>query len=721
MNPDELRNGFLNFFADRGHEICKSDLLLPQNDPTLLFTSAGMNQFKEMFLGIGNLPYRKAASCQKCMRMPDLENVGRTASHHTFFEMLGNFSFGDYFKSEAIAWSIEYLVGFLGLDFKDLRVSVYENDDESAEIWQKEVNVPADRIYRFGEKDNFWPSEAPSKGPNGVCGPCSEIYIDLKGGCGTAGCNPSCDCGRYVEIWNLVFTQFLRKDGGVLEPLPFNNIDTGMGFERLLRVLEGASTNFDTSLFFPIIRRICELSGSEYGKDSLDDVRMRRIADHLRAALFGILDGAPPSNEKQGYVIRKVLRRAIMDGRNLGLEGSFLCELIEPVKEIMGNAYPELKEQKTRLEREIALEEQRFHETYQQGSNRLSVFMDDLAGKGKKVLPGKSAFLLYDTFGFPVDLAERILVENGFSLDMPGFENEMEAQRVRARRGSDISDNIFDPGPLGAVKADTPPTVFAGYDTMFSKCRILRILGEDGLLSSIHEGESASLVLDTTPFYAEAGGQTGDVGVIRSGAFTFTVNRGTARDGDYYLHTGKLEQGTIKAGDTAEALVDVQIRNSVQRNHTATHLLHFALREVLGKHVEQAGSLVEEARLRFDFLHPSALEQEEIRAVQAMVNEMIRSNLRVSACVKSMDAAKKEGAVALFGEKYEESVRVVTIGDADADKCSKELCGGTHTGFTGEIGVFMILSEESIAAGTRRIEAATGEAMNRSSTIKCRA
>jgi alanyl-tRNA synthetase len=484
-----------------------------------------------------------------------------------------------------------------------------------------------------------------------------------------------------------------------------------MGFERLLRVLEGVATNFDTSLFRPLLGRICDLSGREYGKDRMDDIRMRRIADHVRAAVFCISDGVRPSNEKQGYVVRKVLRRAVMDGRNLDLRDLFLHELVETVINSMKGGYPELEEQRSRIEREVRLEEEKFAEAYLQGSARLSVFLGEMEEKKETVLDGKSAFLLYDTFGFPLDLARRTLEEQGYTLDFEGFNTEMEAQRERARKGSKISDQVFDTGPLGSVKADTPPTLFCGYEKMASKCRILRILTEDGLVEKAGEGQRASIVLNETPFYAEAGGQVGDHGVIRSETFTFTVDGGTHRDGDYHIHRGIVTEGTVARGALCEARVDAKKRAATQRNHTATHLLHYHLRKVLGPHVEQAGSLVEPYRLRFDFLHHAPLKPAEIERIQNEVNAMIRSDLEVGTAVMDLDAARKEGAMALFGEKYAEKVRVVTIHDGDGDATSKELCGGTHVRHTGEIGGFRIISEESIAAGVRRIEAATGEGL----------
>jgi len=711
MNPNDLRDGFIRFFNERGHETVTSDRLIPENDPSLLFTPAGMNQFKDMFLGVGALPLKRATSSQKCLRMPDLDNVGRTASHHTFFEMLGNFSFGDYFKEDAIAWSIEYLVGMVGLDFKDLAVSVYEDDDEAAGIWTGKMNVPPERIYRFGEKSNFWPAEAPSKGPNGVCGPCSEIHVDLGGGCGRPDCDPECDCGRWVEIWNLVFTQFLRKDGGLLEPLPRKNIDTGMGFERLLRVIEGVPNNFDTTLFAPIIKAIVSLSGKEYGADPDGDVRIRRIADHVRAAVFCIAEGIKPSNLKQGYVVRKILRRAVLDGTKLGIEGLFLNRLVAPIVDTMGIPYPELDLNRARIEREIHSEEDRFSATFIQGLNRLESYVHDLDKKGQKVLSGEQAFLLYDTFGFPLDITVRFLEDRGGRVDIEGFNSEMEAQRARARAGSNIATDIFDMGPLAQIKGKVPPTRFSGYDDRETPCRIEAILTNEGLVDSITQGTQATLILDITPFYAEAGGQIGDTGTIRSDSFTVAINGNAVREGDFTLHHGVVTEGTVNRGDPAVAALSQTRRTSIERNHTATHLLHQALRQVLGNHVEQAGSLVDAGRLRFDFLHPRAMKQEEIEKVQSLVNGKICANLPVATEVMPIDAARKIGAMALFGEKYGDEVRTVTVKAADQDRSSIELCGGTHVRSTGEIGGFAILGEESIASGVRRVEAATSTAL----------
>lgn len=711
MNPNELRDGFLDFFAERGHTICSSDSLVPENDPSLLFTPAGMNQFKDMYMGIGTRTYTRAASSQKCLRMPDLDRVGETASHHTFFEMLGNFSFGDYFKKEAIAWSLEYLVDLLGMDFKTFNVSVYQDDDEAARLWLAQ-GIPEEKLYRFGEKSNFWPAEAPSKGPNGVCGPCSEIHVDLGGGCGRSDCNPECDCGRFVEVWNLVFTQFLRKDGGVLEPLPSKNIDTGMGFERLLRVLEGVPSNFDTSLFRPIIASVSALAKKEYGADPRDDVRIRRIADHVRGAVFCISDGISPSNEKQGYVVRKILRRAILDGHNLGIEGHFLNSLVAGVADLMGEPYPVIREQEQRITRDILREEEKFAETFIQGSSRLDALMAEMEKKGETVLEGRAAFLLYDTFGFPLDLTMRMIEERGWKVDREGFEQEMEAQRTRARAGSVIATEIFDMGPLARISGSVPETEFIGYGSTEKKGRVVALLTKDGLVDEAQAATRASLILDQTPFYAESGGQVGDRGTLLSDSFSFAVET-TSRERGFHLHTGTVTEGSVIKGAEIRAEVHARTRGEIQCHHTATHLLHWALRKVLGEHVEQAGSLVEEKRLRFDFHHPAAMTDQEIGEVQSLVNQKIRSNLPVEARVLPLDEAKKMGAMALFGEKYGESVRVITIGSPDSEEKSIELCGGTHVPRTGDIGSFMIVGEESVAAGIRRVEAITSTALDR--------
>ncbi len=714
MNPNDLRAGFLDFFSNKGHTICPSDRLVPENDPSLLFTPAGMNQFKDMFIGAGNRPYTRAASSQKCLRMPDLDNVGKTASHHTFFEMLGNFSFGDYFKEDAIAWAIEYLVKVLGIDFKDLFVSVYEDDDEAAHIWQSRMGIPKEKLYRYGEKSNFWPAEAPSKGPNGVCGPCSEIYVDLGGGCGKAECHPDCDCGRFVEIWNLVFTQFYRKNGGVLEPLPKKNIDTGMGFERLLRVLEGVSNNFETSLFKPIMNTVSSLSNREYGANPEDDIRIKRITDHVRAVVFCVAEGVVPSNEKQGYVVRKTLRRAVQDGHKLGIEGAFFHKLVKPVLQTLGEPYPEIVEQRKRIEKEILREEDKFAETFLQGSARLDLFVREMKKSGNATLSGQQAFLLYDTFGFPLDLTVRIVEENGFRVDVEGFEAEMDAQRTRARAGSNIASDIFDTGPLSRVKGRIPVTEFIGYETTRNdECVIQAILTEEGLVDSASEKTRATLVFDKTPFYAEAGGQVGDRGRIHSDSFEFLVDANTIREGDFTLHPGVIKRGSLSKGSRAVAEVDEERRRGIQCNHSATHLLHHALKQVLGDHVEQAGSFVEDSRLRFDFHHAAAMERDEIEEVQARVNGMIRSNLPVRTDIMSLEKAKKMGAMALFGEKYGSTVSVVSIGMNELEKPSIELCGGTHVNRTGEIGGFRIMGEESVAAGIRRIEAATSLALEK--------
>jgi alanyl-tRNA synthetase len=742
MTPDELRESYLRFFEEREHTRHPSDSLVPENDPTLLFTGAGMNQFKAMFLGRGGLAFSRATTSQKCLRMPDLENVGRTPSHHTFFEMLGNFSFGDYFKREAITWAWEYLAS-LGIPEERLSVTVYKDDDEAGAIWADEIGVPRERIFRCDEDENFWPASAPSKGPNGLCGPCSEIYFDFEPGTGPIPATGPGDGGaRFLEIWNLVFTQFERKDGGELAPLPQRNIDTGMGFERTLRVVESLESgavlpsNFETQLFTPIMRAIHEHIGRETSFGTAEGAGTRRIADHVRAACFCIADGVQPSNEKQGYVVRKVLRRAMLDRHLLGgdLRTPWLAVLAETVIDGMGKAYPDLVEARGMLTSVIAAEEERFAGAFLSGSQRLGVLAAEARKAGQAELSGDQAFLLYDTFGLPLDMQRQLLESDGLGVDEAGYREAMAEQRRRSRAGSKISDSIFDEGPLAAVSEQIPHTEFVRGSLELSETNILAIVedaespapGSDASEASAETGASGAgagatgseqrhviVLLDRTPFYAEGGGQVGDRGEIVGGSVgdsageTFRIEI----DDVVSLRGIALHRGVVVAGDPrpgpCHARVDARSRADTERNHTATHLLHAALHKVLGEDVTQAGSLVTPDRLRFDFRFPRAMTAEELLAVEDHVNHWVLGNQTVAAEEMSRDAARKLGAMALFGEKYGEQVRVVNVPNSSGPD-SVELCGGTHVARSGDIGLLRILSEGSVAAGIRRIEGRTG-------------
>jgi alanyl-tRNA synthetase len=703
MRTDELRKRFLNFFEKKGHKVYPSAPLVPGDDPTLLFTGAGMNQFKDMFLGRGKLPFRRAATCQKCLRTVDIEKVGKTAAHHTFFEMLGNFSFGDYFKKEAIIWAWEFLTQELEIPAERLYVSIYTDDQEAYDIWEKEVGIPHEKIYRFGEDENFWPASAPSKGPDGPCGPCSEIFYDFgkNTGCGSTSCKVGCSCGRFVEVWNLVFMQFDRQSSGELVALPQKNIDTGMGLERLAAVMQGVYSNFETDIFKPIIQRIQEITGIDPSKEGLLRY-IRRIADHIRAIVFCISEGILPSNEGRGYVERKILRTALRDGFSLGCKESFLYLLVEPVVETMGEVYPQLRERRENIERIIKLEEEKFLKTLQQGTNILQSAIERLRSEGKSTLPGEEAFELYDTYGFPLEMTQEILAEEGFQLDRAGFEEALKSQRVQARQHTQLAPDIFEKGPFAQIKSSHGPTQFVGYRKLASPARILAIIKGDSLVESAEEGDEALILLDKTPFYAESGGQVGDQGLLRVKDLRIEIKDTTKKD-EYFLHHARILKGRANLLQQINALVDRPRRMDIARNHTATHLLQSALRKVLGLHVEQAGSLVSPERLRFDFTHFAALSEEEIQKVEDIVNGMILQNLKVSIEICTIQQAKEKGALMFFGEKYTDPVRMVSIG-----RVSRELCGGTHLKSTTPILCFKILSESSIGSGIRRIEALTG-------------
>ncbi len=723
MTPDAIRETYLAFFESHGHTRHPSDGLVPENDPTLLFTGAGMNQFKAEFLGKGRLPFTRATTSQKCLRMPDLENVGRTSSHHTFFEMLGNFSFGDYFKEEAIRWAWELLTERYGVPADRLSVTVYKDDDEAEALWREIAKLPGERIFRCDEDENFWPASAPSKGPNGICGPCSEIYFDFhpdRGAIPAAG--PGEDGARFVEIWNLVFTQFERKDGGVLDPLPNRNIDTGMGFERAVRVLESLErgevlpSNFETRLFAPLMEAIHGHVGRAPEFGTPEGERTRRIADHVRAATFCIADGVEPSNEKQGYVVRKVLRRAMLDRHLLGgdLRTPWLTELSGVVVDAMGEAWPELVEARNLIASVVTAEEERFAGAFLSGSQRLAVLAKQTRQAGRDRLPGKDAFLLYDTFGLPLDMQKQLLVSEELGVDEDGYREAMAEQRRRSRESSRISDSIFDEGPLAAVSGKLPPTEFVRDGLVLEGANVLAVVDDEESAPPEQGGEAGGgeaaerkvvVVLDRTPFYAEGGGQVGDRGVLEGDGYRIEVDDVVSLRG-ISLHRGAVLEGEPKQGPCT-ARVDADARAATARNHTATHLLHAALHAVLGDDVTQAGSLVAPDRLRFDFRFARALTEEEVAEVEDLVNRWILDNQAVSGEEMSRDAARELGAMALFGEKYGDVVRVVRVGNPRG-KESIELCGGTHVLRSGDIGMLRITTETSIAAGIRRIEARTG-------------
>jgi alanyl-tRNA synthetase len=703
MTGNDIRQRFLDYFAARGHRVVKSSPLVPANDATLLFTNAGMVQFKDVFTGLETREYRRATTSQKCVRAGgkhnDLENVGRTRRHHTFFEMLGNFSFGDYFKKDAIRYAWELVtspeLGF-GLSKDRLYVTVFREDDEAEGLWQSEAGVSADRIFRMDEKDNFW-----AMGDTGPCGPCSEIYYDMGAAAseeGHADCKFPCECARYVEIWNLVFMQFERDKSGKMTPLPKPSIDTGMGLERTAAVLQGVISNFDTDLLRPLIDQASEVCGKPYVEDSEAGVSMRILADHARAACFLIHDGVLPANEGRGYVLRKILRRAIRHGRMLGLERPFLYELTGLVANMMRPAYPELMESVTRVARIVKEEETRFGHSLTLALREFEKAVEE-AGESKRI-PGERVFQLYDTFGLALDLMQEIAAERGVTIDESGFESEMEKQRTRAR-ASWKGGEKGTAAPVFREWLNEGATVFEGYSALESAgCKVLHILG-DGM-----SGESVrEVILDHTPFYAESGGQVGDTGVfIRDGEEIARVTNTYAPLKGLTVHKVTLS-GELAEGDIVTARVDASCRRSTMRNHTATHLMHAALRRVLGTHVKQAGSIVDPGRLRFDFSHYIALDSSEIEEVERLVNEQILANTELRTDVMDLDSAIETGAMALFGEKYGAKVRVVHV-----PGFSTELCGGTHVGRTGDIGVFKIVEESSISAGVRRIEAVTGEA-----------
>ncbi len=706
MNFREIRTKFIDFFRERGHEVVSSSSLVPRDDPSLLFTNAGMVQFKGLYLGTEKRSYTRAVTSQKCVRAGgkhnDLENVGYTGRHHTFFEMLGNFSFGDYFKVEAIQWAWELLTKGYGLPPDKLWASVYKDDDEAFAIWEKQIGIPSDRIVRLGEKDNFW-----VMGETGPCGPCSEIIIDQGEGvgCGRSECGPGCECDRYLEIWNLVFTQFDRDPQGNLTPLANPNIDTGMGLERIAAVVQGVTSNYDTDLFREIIFFAEEVAGQRYGDHWKSDVSFRVIADHARAAAFLICDGILPSNEGRGYVLRRIIRRALRFGMVLGIRDPFLHRVAGRVIEIMGLDYPELVASKGFIEGIALNEEKRFAATLYHGMKILQDSIEDLKEKKGTVIPGPVAFKLYDTFGLSPDIVQDVAREEGLKVDLEGFDHAMARQKSMSQESWKGSGEEHIPDIYRTLSNRGLGGEFQGYETLILSSEVTAILRDRKEVSSAETGDEVEVLLDRTPFYGEAGGQVGDKGWLVGDGMRMKVTN-TAKFGDTLIvHQGIVEQGTIEAKATVEARVDEEERRATARNHTATHLLHAALREILGTHVKQAGSLVTPQRFRFDFSHFTQVDQETLDEVERIVNRYIRDNLPLSTRLLAREEAVKTGAMAIFEERYGEQVRLVEVGDG----VSKELCGGTHTRRTGDLGLFKIVSESAVGANVRRIEALTGE------------
>jgi alanyl-tRNA synthetase len=704
MKSADIRAAFLEYFQSKGHTIFPSSPIIPWDDPTLMFVNAGMVQFKKVFLGIEKNSYSRAVTCQKCMRAGgkhnDLENVGHTARHHTFFEMLGNFSFGDYFKRDAILFGWDLLTGHFHLPKEKLYATVYEEDDEAAELWNQLTGIPENRIVRLGAKDNFW-----QMGDTGPCGPCSEIIIDQGShmGCGKPDCFVGCDCDRYLELWNLVFMQYERDETGKLTPLPKPSIDTGMGLERISAVLQGKTTNFDTDLFEPIISEISSASGISYGSSVNNDASMRVIADHMRATVFMLSEGCVPSNEGRGYVLRRIIRRAARHAKLLSMNEPCLYRFIYPVITAMGDIYPEIVKGKNRTEKLLKIEEENFHRTIEASMNLFDEVITRTIKNGLQVIPGEEVARLQQTHGLPLDFAKDIAMDAGLSIDEASFHREMETHRDKSK-GDTGTLKIVLPMPSVELYGSIVQTEFVGYDTLKADAVAISLLKEDKPVESLEKGEEGIIILDKTPFYGESGGQMGDGGIMESEGILIDVIDTKKPSPDLYIHIVKISKGTIKKGAIVTCIVDEASRKATMRNHTATHLLHKALQMVLGDHVKQAGSVVESERLRFDFTHFTAMQDDEIRKVEDIVNDKILEDLPVRTDIMNIDEAIKSGAMALFDEKYGDTVRVVSSGDF-----SKELCGGTHCRATGEIGLCVIASEGSVASGIRRIEALTGK------------
>ena len=696
---NELRKMYLDFFESKGHLVMKSFSLIPQNDKSLLLINAGMAPLKPYFTGQEIPPRRRVTTCQKCIRTGDIENVGKTARHGTFFEMLGNFSFGDYFKHEAIAWSWEFLTKTLEIPANRLYPSVYQDDDEAFNIWNKEIGVDKDRIFRFGKEDNFWEHGA------GPCGPCSEIYYDRgeKYGCGKPGCTVGCDCDRYIEIWNNVFTQFNNDGNGNYEELENKNIDTGMGLERLATVMQDVDSIFDVDTIKAIRDEVCKYANVEYETEYKKDVSIRVITDHIRSVTFMVSDGIMPSNEGRGYVLRRLLRRAARHGRLLGIKGAFLAKLSEVVIRESKDGYPELADKKDYILKLIATEEENFNKTIDQGLSILNDMMAEMEAEKKTVLSGENTFKLYDTYGFPIDLTIEILEEKGFTVDEEGFKGAMEVQRQKARDAREETNYMGADVTIYQSIDAAIESKFVGYHDLTHDSKVTVLTTADALVDELKEGMEGTILVEETPFYATMGGQVADTGVIRTANAEFVVEDTIKLQGTKIGHVGKMTKGSIKVGETVTLAVDEVRRNLIANNHSATHLMQKALRMVLGNHVEQAGSLVDPDKLRFDFTHFSPMTPEEITKVEEIVNQEIQNGLDVVTNEMTIDEAKKTGAMALFGEKYGDTVRVVQMGDF-----SSELCGGTHVKNTSNISAFKIVSESGVAAGVRRIEALTG-------------
>ncbi|MBN1573561.1 MAG: alanine--tRNA ligase [Deltaproteobacteria bacterium] len=710
MKGSEIREKFLKYFEDNGHRRVRSSSLVPEADPTLLFTNAGMVQFKNVFTGDEKLDFVRAASSQKCLRVSgkhnDLENVGVTARHHTFFEMLGNFSFGDYFKDDAIFFGWDFLTVDMGLEKEKLWITIYKDDDEAFEIWKNKIGVTADRIVRMGEKDNFW-----AMGETGPCGPCSEIHIDQGEdmACGDKCGIGMCDCDRYLELWNLVFMQFNRDESGKMTPLPAPSIDTGMGLERIAAVVQGVKSNYDSDLFTPIISAVEEIAGAEYGEDAEKDISIRAISDHCRAQAFLVADGIIPANEGRGYVLRRIMRRAARHGKLLGISDPFMYRVADVVVDIMAEAYPELRENRIFIASVVRAEEEKFIETLDKGLKILNEEVDEIKAKGgkKKVLSGDVAFRLYDTYGFPLDLTEDIIKGESIEIDIGGFEEAMAKQRDKSKAAWKGSGDEKVAEVYMKLVSEGLGTSFKGYDEVSLKSKVISIIKDGKKVISVKSGEDGNdvgIVTERTPFYAEMGGQVGDTGTIETKSSLFEVVRTENPAGSLIVHMGIVKKGEVKVGDEAALKVNSNLREKTEANHSATHLLQAALRKVLGDHVKQSGSLVSPERLRFDYTHYGQVSKNELDRVEDIVNEEIRNNHEV--IVKSLpyDKAIEAGAIALFGEKYGDEVRTINIPGV-----SMELCGGTHADTTGEIGTFKIVHEGSIASGIRRIEAVTGE------------
>ena len=696
---NELRQMFLDFFESKDHLVRGSYSLVPHNDNSLLLINAGMAPLKPYFTGQEIPPKTRMATCQKCIRTGDIENIGKTARHGTFFEMLGNFSFGDYFKTEAIHWSWEFLTEVVGLDADRLYPSVYLEDDEAFEIWNKEMGIPKERIFKFGKEDNFWEHGA------GPCGPCSEIYYDRgeKYGCGEPGCTVGCECDRYIEIWNNVFTQFENDGKGNYETLQNKNIDTGMGLERLATVVQDVDSIFDVDTIKSLRDKVCEISGKEYKKEYKWDVSIRIITDHIRSATFMISDGIMPSNEGRGYVLRRLIRRAARHGRLLGVKGMFLSELSKTVIEGSKDGYPELDEKKSMIFKVLTEEENKFNKTIDTGLSILAEMETEMEANGEKTLSGDNAFKLYDTYGFPLDLTMEILEEKGFSVDEEGFKKAMDVQRETARKARKTTNYMGADETVYESLDNALTSKFVGYDRFVEDSVITALTTESEVVQALADGDKGTIVVEETPFYATMGGQAGDKGIIETANGQFKVVDTIKLHGSMVGHVGYVTKGMLQAGDKVTLKVDATLRNATAKNHSATHLLQKALKVVLGEHVEQAGSYVDADRLRFDFTHFQAMTKEEIEKAEAMVNEQIANGLDVITKEMSLEDAKKTGAMALFGEKYGDTVRVVSMGDY-----SVELCGGTHVSNTSTISYFKIVSEAGISAGVRRIEALTG-------------